>query len=168
MPDFPYVISHFKQHKELKKPLLNAIKKQKLPPINNAQTQEIIFKTDWYTTGDKSYIEILYEPMTKHMIDVFKSIKINDPVYQFFWFTQYKKNNTFGRHDHRKSTWVSIYYLDLPKNTPITNFINVLNDDIFVPNIIEGDIITFPGFVIHWSPINTSNKTKTVISFNVI
>ena len=30
----------------------------------------------------------------------------------------------------------------------------------------EGTILTFPSWLIHSSPINTSDKTKTIISFN--
>lgn len=167
MPDFPYVISHFKQHKELKNLSLQAIKEQEFPGVNN--THERIHKTDWYVseTIQREYLKILYGPLTDHMSKVFSSIKHDNPIYQTFWATQYKKNHTFAKHHHRQSSWVSIYYLELPKNTPITHFLNVFNEDVFVPNIVEGDIITVPGFVWHWSPVNTSNKTKTVISFNV-
>ena len=167
MPDFPYVISHFDKHIQLKKQLLQAFKEQKFPGVKN--NNEFIYKTDWYTEKDvqREYLKIFYDPITEHMSHVFNSIKHDNPIYQTFWVTQYKKNHTFGKHHHRQSSWVSIYYLELPKNTPITHFLNVFNEDVFVPNIVEGDIITVPGFVWHWSPVNISNKTKTVISFNV-
>lgn len=167
MPDFPYLVSHFEKHKELKIPLLNSIKKQNFLGVNN--TDEVIYKTDWYTERNvqREYLQLLYGYITEHMRQVFTVLKHENPVYQNFWFTQYKKNHTFGKHQHRQSSWVSIYYLELPNNTPVTNFINVFNNDVFIPNIREGDIITFPGFIWHWSPINNINKTKTVVSFNV-
>ncbi|NBO23527.1 hypothetical protein EBU94_09365 [bacterium] len=169
MADFPYVITRFLKHKQLKKPLLNAIKQQDFSGIHDSLRKEFIYKTDWYTDSKvtREYLKILYDPITNHMYEVFNTLKHENPVYQSFWFTQYKKNNTFGRHQHRQTSWVSIYYLDMSNNTPVTHFENVFDNDIFVPNIAEGDIITFPGFVWHYSPENLSNKSKTVISFNV-
>lgn len=165
-PDFPYYISTFKEHSVLKKPILKALKKSKSQTIN--KKNEVLI-TNWYDPSNKidEYLDILYEPLNKHMNEVFTKLKHSNYVYQSFWFTKYKKGGTFTPHQHQKASWVSIYYLKLPNGTPITNFENIFSNEIFVPEINEGDIITFPGFIWHYSPINTSTKTKISISFNV-
>ena len=165
-PDFPYYISTFKNHNLLKKPVIRALKKSNSEYIN--KKNEVLI-TNWYQASDKidEYLHILYEPLNNHMNEVFAKLKHTNYEYQSFWFTKYKKNGTFTIHQHRKASWVSIYYLKLPGGTPITHFENIFSREIFVPNIKEGDIITFPGFVWHYSPINTSSKTKIVVSFNV-
>jgi len=165
-PDFPCVISKFEKHTQLKNDIIKAIRKTSSTLVN--KPDEVI-NTDWYADKNiiKYYLAILLEPFSHHMQGVFDRLKHKEITYIDFWFTEYKKNYKYYKHQHLKTSWVSIYYLQLPKNTPITNFHNIFNDDVFIPKIKEGDIFTFPGFIWHWSPVNISNKNKIVISCNV-
>jgi len=167
MPDFPYIISHFKEHKELKKSVLKSIHNMRIESVNNGE--EIITKSDWYLPKEtiRPYMEILSVPLDNHLHEVFYKIKYYNYKVQNFWFNQYKFNATHGKHQHHGISWVCIYYLDIPKHTPITHFINLFDEEVFVPEVNEGDIITFPGFIWHYSPPNTSDKTKTIISLNI-
>jgi uncharacterized RmlC-like cupin family protein len=55
----------------------------------------------------------------------------------------------------------------MPDDCPQTEIINPYNQkEIIKVDVKEGDILTFPSFVIHRAPVNKSNKTKTIISFN--
>jgi len=58
----------------------------------------------------------------------------------------------------------NIYYLDLPEGTSKTTFKFI--DKEFEVDVEEGDILTFPGSMLHCSKPNTSEHTKTVIAFN--
>jgi hypothetical protein len=53
-----------------------------------------------------------------------------------------------------------VYYIDLPEKKYKTEFL-----DIEIP-IQEGNLVIFPSFLLHRSPINMSNKEKVIISFN--
>jgi hypothetical protein len=80
---------------------------------------------------------------------------------QNYWFQQYYYNNYHDWHNHPQCHFSSVYYLELPKGTPITEF--KVSQEIEAK---EGDIITFPGYLFHRSPPNGLKKRKTVIVFN--
>ena len=68
---------------------------------------------------------------------------------------------------HTDCQWTSVYYLDLPDLAPKTQLVSPWdNKTIIKLDIQEGDVITFPSFVIHQAPKNENNKTKTIVSFN--
>lgn len=80
--------------------------------------------------------------------------------YQGCWFQQYEKGSDFSYHNHPSSHFAGIYYLELPDELG-TQFI-----DLHTPDIQEGQMIIFPSFLVHKSPINTINERKTVVAFN--
>ena len=83
------------------------------------------------------------------------------------WFQQYEKNSFHEWHTHTQCQWSSVYYLEFPKGSPRTVFVNPINNtDTFDVDTEEGDIITFPSFIVHSAPKVESNKRKTIISFN--
>ena len=57
-------------------------------------------------------------------------------------------------------------YLELPNNEDKTDFFSILDKKIITDiDIKEGDLITFPAYILHRSNTN-SMKRKTIISFN--
>ena len=56
---------------------------------------------------------------------------------------------------------------DRPIDAPPTTIINPFDNSIIVPEVTEGDILSFPGSVLHSSPKNHSNQRKTIIAFNI-
>jgi ectoine hydroxylase-related dioxygenase (phytanoyl-CoA dioxygenase family) len=60
-----------------------------------------------------------------------------------------------------------VYYLDLPKDTPRTQWINPTNLSEETFDVAEGDIIIFPSWLIHRAPQNKSKEMKTIISWNI-
>ena len=62
---------------------------------------------------------------------------------------------------------LDLHYLELPEGTPKTQIINPYNQkDIIEVDVKEGDLLTFPSYVLHKAPKNNSDKRKTIISFN--
>jgi hypothetical protein len=59
-----------------------------------------------------------------------------------------------------------VYYLDLPDGTPKTELIDPWSREVITMDVQEGDILTFPSFVIHRAPVNKTATPKTIISFN--
>jgi hypothetical protein len=77
------------------------------------------------------------------------------------WFQQYLQGSDFGWHQHG-GHWAYIYYIELPEMTEATEFLNYGQFD-----VKEGDILFFPTFLAHRSPIIKSNLRKTIISSNI-
>ena len=48
----------------------------------------------------------------------------------------------------------------------MTVTIFILIQELFELNIEEGDIVTFPGYYAHKSPINNFDEDKIIIAFN--
>lgn len=165
--DFPYVISKFQKHEELKETLLESLNISQ--SISYTDAYDNISKTDWYIDADivRPYLDILFEPLDQHMITVLEQLKHNNFKYQTFWFQQYIRDNTHRWHQHRGTSWASVYYLELKENGPATIFKTLTGEEIIIPDVSEGDILTFPGFVWHCSPINRTDSRKTVIAFNI-
>ena len=131
-------------------------------------TYQNVSQTDWEIDSflkrkywDKNIIDIfesctdilkkeMYGPLSKK----FKVIVDN------YWFHIYKKNSDYQWHTHGHSNFSAIYYISLPEKKYKTKFLNM---DIPVK---EGDLLIFPSFLAHCSPINKSNKEKVVLSFN--
>ena len=78
-----------------------------------------------------------------------------------FWFQQYLQGSDFGWHEHR-GHWAFIYYVELPDTKEATEFLHYGQFD-----VKEGDILFFPTFLVHRSPIIKSNLRKTIISTNI-
>ena len=77
------------------------------------------------------------------------------------WFQQYINNNFHKWHNHPDTNFTNVYFVELPFKNLGTEILNHSQLD-----LNEGDLLTFPGHLYHKSPLNYSNKRKTVISFN--
>jgi len=77
------------------------------------------------------------------------------------WFHQYNKGSFFDWHTHPQSNYSAVYYVELPSNELVTEIYGVKH---LTPQ--EGDLLIFPGFLPHRSPINNTDSRKTIISFN--
>ena len=83
------------------------------------------------------------------------------------WYQIYKKQDTHSWHIHPDVNYTNVYYIDLPEQKIKTQLYDIIEDKIIDEiEIKEGQLFTFPAHIIHRSPINTYDKTKTIISFN--
>lgn len=78
-----------------------------------------------------------------------------------YWYQQYFKDSSFGWHTH-SGHWAFVYYVELENSFDSTDFLNYGTFD-----VSEGDIIYFPTFLVHRSPIITSDTRKTIIAGNL-
>lgn len=77
-------------------------------------------------------------------------------------------------HNHGSTGFSSVCFIEYDKkfHKP-TTFICPFQDFItgqfnfYEPDVNEGDIIFFPSNILHYAPINMSNKTRIVMSFNL-
>ena len=166
----PAVIAPMPEHKLIKDNILNL--------INLDTTAERIYeegsstlditRCDYKTSLEpRTWTTELQPYMMSVMKDVYAELGYQTFNIHNIWFQQYQKGSTHGWHVHTKCQWTNVYYLDMPVNAPKTQLINPWNQkDIIEMDVKEGDVLTFPSFVIHRAPVNTSSKLKTIISFN--
>lgn len=165
--EIPYVISKFKKHNEVKSKLLELIDKAEAKDIFELGDQ---MRTDWVIPNSvrKEYFEFIQPILDEHMNEVFFSLNHEGAVVRNFWFQQYKYNGTHNWHQHRGISWSNVYYVELGKDSPRTALKNPINNQqIIIPEVTEGDILTIPGLVWHCSQPNNSDQRKTVYVFNV-
>ena len=62
----------------------------------------------------------------------------------------------------------SIYYVELPDRSLTTILKDPETGEEIIPDVKEGQILTFASDILHKSPRNLSNTRKTVIPFNIM
>lgn len=158
--DYVYLFK-IKKHKQLKNKILKNIKNT--PSTAN---YEGVSKSDWQIESfvprpywDSNVINIFDNCSSILKKDLHKNLEFKTQLHNY-WFHTYKKNSHFDWHTHGNAHFSAIYYIDLPEKKYKTDFL-----DMDVP-VQEGDLLIFPGFLAHRSPINKSNKQKVILSFN--
>lgn len=165
---FPVIIKKFKQHEELKEKLLTAINKQKEFKSLIVHDQNIE-RVDWDTSRfdkEREWYKILDKPLHRHLQDWCTHLKYEYFEIHEMWFQQYIKGGKHSWHTHGDN-FANVYYLDLPQNSSQTEWIGPVTRNIHKFDVAEGDIITFPSWLIHRGPVNLSTQTKTIISWNM-
>lgn len=121
-------------------------------------TNKSIAYSDFYTDKDRPYEALLekyiYPIIKQHYYDYGGIASDFKP-----WFHQYFNGDSFNWHNHNSHRLVGLYYIELPETTG-TKFYNTN----YVPT--EGTLALFPGWLLHHSPSNKTDKRKTIISFN--
>ena len=59
------------------------------------------------------------------------------------------------------------YFLELDHYNHSTEFVDIEREDTFQLDVTEGDIIIFPSYVIHRSPLIRSENRKTTVAINI-
>lgn len=165
---FPIVIEKFKYHDLLKEKLLKAINEQKefKPLIVNRQNIE---RCDWETSRwdeERKWYKILREGLHEHLREWCKYVKYENFKIHEMWFQQYITGGKHAWHTHGDN-FTNVYYLELPDDGSRTEWIGPITRKTHMFDVSEGDIITFPSWLIHRSPEHLSNNVKTIISWNM-
>jgi hypothetical protein len=167
----PYVIGEFKDHLVLKDQILFEINNQKeFNRLVETEDSVDITRCDWNTSRwdyDRRWLQSLRPSLFKHLNQVTECLGYAEFKIREMWFQQYEQNSLHGWHVHG-SNWTNVYFLELPKECPKTQFIDPYNQTTIKEfDVKEGDILTFPSYVIHRAPVNSSNHRKTIISWNM-
>ena len=160
-------INEIKEHKINKKNLLNLIKKI---PLNSVKDNSAhINHSDWNLPRDnerRQYLELFYEIVRPYMDTMMKKLHSSEWDIQNGWFQQYKTNDKHTWHSHPYTNFSNIYFLEMPEKQMQTQFFDMITEKIITFNVKEGDLLTFPAFMIHRSDEIKNKKRKTIISFN--
>ena len=161
---FPISIKPFKEHGQLKQQIMDAISRQENAEHMTALNSDII-KCDWSTSrydGDREWLKLI----NFHLKDWCNSMGYQTFGITEIWFQQYAKGGKHAWHTH-SNNFTNVYYVHLPEDRTKTEWINPVTKDIHTFDVHEGDIITFPSWVIHRAPVNDTEETKTIISWNM-
>jgi ectoine hydroxylase-related dioxygenase (phytanoyl-CoA dioxygenase family) len=155
------IITNLKNHLEINKNLLSLI--EKIPNNVLKDDHENIVHTDWSLPKDqkREYVDYFYSCIFEHMNELSNKLHSKNWEIRNVWFQQYTHNNFMNWHNHRDTNFTNVYFVELPSKFLGTE---ILNHDKLDLN--EGDLLTFPGYLYHRSPVNLSNKRKTIIAFN--
>jgi len=152
--------------KEEAKHLIDLIYKVPITPMKDQH--QAISHTDWEITKN----------MKREYLDYF--VKNNSPdfgksfcefthysklILRNIWFQVYEKGDFHTVHTHPNCNFSNVFYLQL-ENTQETIFMDGSNNEKIKVSIETGDILTFPSFMTHGSPLNKNNKSKIVLAFN--
>jgi len=156
-------ISKIKEHLKIKKIILKQI--QDTPK----SSFEGISLTDWKTPSNikRTYFEKTFEPvLKKYYLKISKKLygkhsNIIKLIIHNYWFQIYDKNSTHVWHTHAASQFTNVYFVELKNKKYATEVFGIKN-----LNIKEGDLLTFPSYLLHRSPVNKKEERKTIISFN--
>ena len=137
--------------------------------------------TDFYqnakTTTPPDYFQTVLSILTprfKNFVSNYKLSIQNLNVVSMWWQTAYKSQR-HSVHNHGGLGWSSILYVNFDSEIhSATTFYTHYADpwtglsSSWSPNIEEGDLIIFPSYLNHESSPNTSDKKRTIISFNLL
>ncbi len=162
----PFMVMDVPNHETIKPLILEDIKKLGINPL--VDDDQHIVNSDWHLGKDvdRSYITHMVsviDPLCIEIRDIYKyplPIKCTN-----YWFQQYKHRDFHNWHMHDGAVFSCVYYVDAVDGTPKTSF-NLMGNE-FEVEAKEGQILIFPSFLLHCSKENKSEKTKTIVSFNL-
>jgi hypothetical protein len=162
-----YSVKSFTKHESYKDKTLELISTSKYKSPNVAKAEVNITKTDWdFSRTDREWLSYIQETLMSEVFDIYDNMGYSGFKVNEIWFQQYLQESEHGWHIH-SGNFTNVYYLELPEGTPKTQIINPYNQkDIIEVDVKEGDLLTFPSYVLHKAPKNNSDKRKTIISFN--
>jgi uncharacterized protein YjlB len=154
-----YKVLNFKKHKNK---IIDLI--FKIPQTSIKNIKESIFHSDWEipSTMKRDYLEYFCKNILESYLNDFK-LKNNFKKVRMtnMWFQVYGEGDFHSLHTHTKTNFTNIFYIQLPSASVKTNIIN------YDVDVEEGDILSFPAFLKHGSPVNKSKDFKIIISFNI-
>tara|TARA_R100001126_G_scaffold97388_1_gene70685 strand:+ start:76 stop:591 length:516 start_codon:yes stop_codon:yes gene_type:complete len=161
------IIHHVNQFDKHKSKLIDLI--YKIPETSFTSDNEKISHTDFKIprTMKREYTDYFFNNIYESYCNNLRSVnKANYIGFNNIWFQVYNKGDWHGSHTHPGSHFTNILYINLPDKN-LKTILQKPNGEFINFEVSEGDLITFPAFYQHQSPINKSNEKKIIISFNI-
>jgi len=154
------LITKIDNYKKINKDILTLIEKIK---NSNQHIDNNISNTDVFLPKNykRDYLDYFYKIIEPYMYKISLKLFSKDWVIHNGWFQQYCKSDYHNLLTHAGANFANVYFVELPDKSLATEIYKNKN-----LNLKEGDLLTFPAYLYHRSPVNNSNKRKTIISFN--
>jgi len=136
--------------------------------IENIKSEHpTISQLDWNESFDfnRPWVRHILPFLNYNLIKLTQSLGYSGMFLDSVWFQRYTTNSFHDWHIHTKH-YTGVLYLEYPNSCPPTQLV-FNNNQIIEIDAKEGDIVIFPSFVVHRSPVNYSKEQKTIISFNL-
>jgi|TARA_R100001460_G_scaffold4506_6_gene12716 hypothetical protein len=163
-------VFQMKEHKKIKDKLLDLINITDQHTIKPDETcNDFISKTDWKFSKipERLYAMEFSKILEPYITKMLLELSMDEATIHNMWFQSYHKKDTHNWHIHEGTHWTNIYFLQLPDKNFRTELYDSFDKKIINNiEIKEGTLLSFPANILHRSPKNTSNKVKTIISFN--
>ena len=170
-------------HRDIKPKLMREIDKVKRDPRCLTERDNDRVYSDYRLGNDPithGYRDLVLASVRPNIVQFGESIGAANMQMGSIWFQQYERYSFHNTHTHWPSLFSVVYYLEFdPKEHQPTAFLNparlqlqlYVNSKIeaqveFRPDVTEGDIVVFPGYLDHYAPLCNSDKKRTVVSFN--
>lgn len=149
-----------------KRRVLSAI--ESMEKHNFLDDENKITNTDWFLPREyeRNYWKFFEKDALNHIRAIENQYGYKISKIENFWFQQYMKGDFHSRHTHGGSSFSNIYYAELPNQKAATAFWFCGKE--YKIEVEEGDMLSFPGNLIHESKPLDNDKRKTVIVFNTI
>ena len=164
--------SSLAKHKRIKSKLLKLINKS--PAEENGRIVDEYYNDNitrnYFNSGDdftRPWIKYFFKYLKEYLMSVSHELGYGEIRINRVWFQQYDKDSLHNWHLH-ENNYTGVYYLDMPKGSAPTEFINPSNfKEKFINHGQEGDIISFPCYIIHRAAQQKVKGRKTIISWNL-
>lgn len=162
---FKFKVENFEHHKQN---LINLISKIPTNPLLMQPDKSTISHTDYDLPPKMKreyvvyFIEHIFKEYTKFICQKLgcKKIQLSN-----VWFQIYGQGDSHDYHVHPGCNLTNVFFLSLP-NKNIQTKIRLPNKDYLKNDVSEGDIICFPAYYYHCSPLNENKENKIIIAFN--
>ena len=127
---------------------------------------EGISEVDWEAAEDfnRPWVKYIFPLLSYNLVKLSRSLGYSGIIINQIWFQKYKHSDNHVWHIHSGS-YTGVFYVEFPQDSPKTQLL--LNEKVIDLEAEEGDIVIFPSFIKHRSPVNTSNNSKIIISYNL-
>ncbi len=83
------------------------------------------------------------------------------------WFHQMSESDYIGWDNHQWCQWSAVYFVEVPEQKYITEFLNPEDCMVIQPEAEAGDMLIFPSWMLHRAPKMLTNKRKSIIAWNM-
>ena len=164
------MIQNLPDHKKIKKPLINLIKKTNADYLKDESDYygDLIQRLDWNDSKNfsRQWVKFLNPFLKKCFNLCTKKLGYQKVNITNLWFQQYNKNGKHGWHIHSEN-YTGVYYLKFSNKDGKTELIDPFSQNKkIIVNAKEGDVIIFPSYVIHRATEQLDTSEKIIVSFN--
>jgi hypothetical protein len=131
------------------------------------QSDYFLYKT---SKSGPPYAKPIMEILSPYVNHFKEDVNLQDIPYILhgMWYQRTYKDQYHGIHDHGPEGFSSVIYVELDDGQTPTVFYGEYGLSTLCPDAKEGDILFFPSWVKHQGGSNPLEKSRTIISFNML
>ena len=161
----------FKYHKEYKQNILKYFTQDSSTSFERKDHgyNDKLQRDDWLKSQDweRPWIKYVRSGLQEHLLMFAQELGYKNIYIMKMWYQQYGYKDLHNWHIHG-GNYTGVYYLEYDDTCPLTEFVYPNNmEKSFSIESEEGDMLFFPCFLIHRSPMSQSKNRKSIISWNL-